>query len=94
MIATKDAVIGDWYANENRKVLKSSINTKPHSVRWYRRQNRQEDPYISLIDHDRAIIQGQMIYAEDGIVDTSNVLNAHNGANVYIRYLKKPLKID
>ena len=58
LIATKDAVLGGFYANEPRAILKSSISATPYTARWYRRSSSLEDPWISLTDHAQAIDAG------------------------------------
>jgi hypothetical protein len=50
LIATKDAVLGSFYENEPRAILKSSISATPYTARWYRRFSNPEDPCISLTD--------------------------------------------
>ena len=86
LIADRDSVIGEWYADSYRTVYRSSANRESHRVKWYRRKNNVEDPWISLTDHHKAIGTGDIVYGEAsyGGKHASAVLN-HNGANVYIR---------
>ena len=88
LVANRDAVIGGFYNNEPREIIMSSTNTSPYSARWYRRNGAREDPWVSLIDHDRAISQGLIIYGEAnfGSNHAANILPLHNGANVWLRY--------
>jgi len=32
------------------------------NIKWYRRKNNKEDPWISLHDHEEAIKKGTMVY--------------------------------
>ena len=91
LIAGRDAVLDNWYMNEERKVMQSSLNSKTHSVKWYRRQEFSEDPWISLVDYDRASYLDEMLYGENGNDSLTQTLNSNNGANVYIRYLGKTI---
>ena len=86
MIASKTAVIGDWYSNEEREVLQSSLINEIHTVRWYRRQNQPEDPWISLLDHHATGGFDSMVYGEASSSGHIKSVEDNNGANVYIRY--------
>ena len=53
--ATAAAVTGadgeSWYSNAPRPVLASSLCAGPHQVRWFRREDCPEDPWVSLRDN-------------------------------------------
>ena len=91
LITTKDAVggkfTGDYYANSQRPILKSSGNPKAHEAAWYNRHEAPEDPWISDVDHGAAVDNGQLLYGENRFNWDSHVkmLQNHNGANVFIR---------
>jgi len=87
LIATKQAVIGSYYSNAARTILKSSTSSDPYTAAWYRRESQLEDPWISLTDHAEAIGQGNILYGENnyGSTHAAAVLPDHNGANVYVR---------
>ena len=87
MIADKQSVIGEWYRNHDRTVYKSSLKSYPHSVKWYRRPNNKEDPWISLTDHHSAIEAGDIVYGENDFAGThaEAVLPACKGADVFVR---------
>jgi hypothetical protein len=87
LIATKEAVIGEHYANSLRRIESSSMSASPYSAKWYNRKAAVEDPWISLQDHADAIPAGDILYGENsfGGAHAANVLNTHNGANVWIR---------
>ena len=91
LIATVDAVIGDWYENEKRDVEKSSINSTRHKVKWNRRTAEVGDPRISLKDHRMINDKDEldMLYAENSSPTTKATLR--KGANVYIRLKNIPL---
>jgi len=85
LIAGKKAVIGGWYAREYRTVQKSSKLDEEHELRWYRRQQHPEDPWISLTAHTLADDTDDMIYGENSSSTHSSLVQKHNGARVYIR---------
>jgi len=84
LVAPKSSVLG-FYANSDRTITRSSINSKEHSAKWYRRQGSKEDPWISLTDHSSAIGEGNLLYGENSYGTRSEVLTKHGGADVYIR---------
>ena len=90
LIAAKDEVIGEYYANAARTITRSSLVNEPHQVRWYRPQSgtNPEDPWISLKDHASSV-QGDksefMLYGENNATLFVNALPARGGANVFIR---------
>ena len=51
LVATKWAVVGEYYQNALRDVVASSLNADAHQVRWYHRSGYLEDPWIGLSDH-------------------------------------------
>jgi hypothetical protein len=87
LIATRDAVTGAFYKNKKREVVKSSINSEPHTVAWYRRRVNLEDPWVSLTDHHPAINSGNILYGANsfGQNHATKVLPMHQGANVFVR---------
>ena len=91
MIATVDAVLGDWYKNQGRDVEKSSINNTRHKVKWNRSAAEVGDPWISLKDHRMTNDKDEldMLYAENSAPTTKATLR--KGANVYIRLKNIPL---
>lgn len=86
LVASKDAVIGRHYMDEQRDIVTSSDSPTPYQARWYNRNGvlDPEDPLVSIIDHHSAITADKIVYAEDSIDSHLSVLNNHNGANVYI----------
>jgi len=86
LYAKKEQVLGN-YSNKKREILESSTSSEPYQARWYNRKGNKEDPWISLIDHHPAIVQGMIVYGESnyGGVHATRVLPIHNGANVFIR---------
>ena len=84
LIAGKYAVTGSWYSNKLQRVDKSSINSKSHRVRWYRRQSPRSSgmTWLSLTDYHLAIATGNIVYGENSF---SGNLTKYNGANVYVR---------
>ncbi|MFN9897762.1 MAG: hypothetical protein ACK55Z_02980, partial [bacterium] len=91
LITTKEALGGSlngrFYANEQRDILRSSNNDNPYTAAWYNREGVPEDPWISIIDHAEAIDAGMILYGENSfnLASHAKVLQAHNGANVFIR---------
>ena len=90
LIASRVSVIGSWYENEERDILKSSISDTPYKAKWYRQKTDKNAPWVSLIDHDPALSTGNILYGENsyGSTHASTVLPKHHGANVYIRWKK------
>ena len=39
LVATKSAVVGEYYSNALRDVMASSLNADAHQVKWYRRSS-------------------------------------------------------
>lgn len=85
LIASRDAVTGAWYSNEPRAIERSSMSSSPSTAKWYRRKSNDEDPWISLTDHETGKHDGDMLYGGESGTLYQNVLRPHNGANVYIR---------
>lgn len=87
LIATKDAVIGEFYSNSNRPIISSSKSSTPYQALWYYRCDTCEDPWVSTIDHGPAIGAGEILYGENnfGSTHAAAILPQHNGANVFIR---------
>jgi hypothetical protein len=91
LITTKDAVggpfNGQYYDYEQRQILASSNSDSPYTAAWYNRQGTSEDPWISVIDHASAISAGMLVYGEGSFnwATHTQVLQDHNGANVFVR---------
>ena len=92
LVATKDAVIGrpEGYTYDDREVRMSSLNSNPHTVKWFNRDGHDFDPWISLKDHNlgEGMLYGGAAY--DGHYPT---IRDHGGANVYIRIYGEIIKI-
>ena len=86
LIATKEAVTEGFYENSPRKVVKSSINSDTHTLKWYLRNGKPEDPWISLVDYENVGQLSLMLYGGNSITVNTESLRENNGANVYIRY--------
>ena len=91
LITTKEQVTGSFYENEDRQILKSSKQNSPYTVKWYRRKDKLEDPWVSLSDHAGAIGSNELVYGENRFIGNRHVrvLEKHNGANVFIRFVQK-----
>ena len=99
LIASVDSVLGPRDGDtgnllgysEKRDIKLSSISSKPYQAKWYNRKTSEEDPWISLDDHDISVDDGNIIYGEANFSSASHtkILNSHNGANVYIRKKRK-----
>jgi hypothetical protein len=51
-----------------------------------KREGKQEDPWISLIDHKDAINQDMILYGGSSFGNKyASILMDHDGANVYIK---------
>ena len=87
LIASKNEVTGNFYADKPRLIYKSSSKSNNYKAKWYRREGNKEDPWISLTDHHLAIKEGNLLYGENhfGGVHANNILPTHKGANVFIR---------
>ena len=87
LIAAKNVVTGSFYENKPRLICKSSRKASNYKAKWYRRKENREDPWISLTDHDTAIGEGNIIYAENNLTreHMTTILQEHKGANVFIR---------
>mmetsp|Transcript_29544 Transcript_29544/g.43581 ORF Transcript_29544/g.43581 Transcript_29544/m.43581 type:complete len:288 (-) Transcript_29544:88-951(-) len=88
LVATKESVTGDNYADTSRCIERSSLSpNSKHEARWYRRVPNKEDPWISVIDHGPAIKSGDIVYGENrfGRNHWARGPAIHGGADVYIR---------
>jgi len=99
LVASKDSVVGAFYANQLRTITASSVSRHgQYSARWYRRQGWREDPWISLSDIDTAILVGDVIYGGNSNGHyAAAVLPHHKGANVFVRYkpgLRRNLSVE
>ena len=77
-----------WYANSDRKVLKSHLSDTPYKARMYRRHGVAEDPWITYGHHDHC----KGLYVENNLFPNcwggffSKAPGAkHQGLNVFIR---------
>ena len=86
LITTKDAVTEGEYVNSPRKVIKSSLNSNPHTLKWYLRRDQPQEPWISLVDYGQVGASGLMLYGQNSNNGFSESVRDNNGANVYIRY--------
>jgi len=88
MIMTKDAAIGDdgnaWYSGTQRAVVKSSSYSDPYTIQAFRRENKNEDPWLQP---GKSHSQAEALYVEGSA--SPNRGNGrgknHNGLNVYVR---------
>jgi hypothetical protein len=81
MVATKDSIIGGWYSNGYRSILKSSTNSLPYTARWYRRTpHNPEDPWLSLGNYASDVIYGANAYPGNYALPSTK-----GGAKVFIR---------
>eukprot|EP00984_Skeletonema_dohrnii_P037607 scaffold39855_cov161-Skeletonema_dohrnii-CCMP3373.AAC.1 len=88
LAATTDAVIGSNYdRSEERKILASSDNEFTYSAKWLNRPDKDEDPWVSIINHIDARDDGKILYGEAsyGGDHAANILPLNDGADVYIR---------
>jgi hypothetical protein len=86
LVATKEAVIEDFYTDALRTIEMSSTNTASYQAKWYNRVGALEDPWVSIVDHAAAIPACLILYGEnswDG--DQTCSLQQNGGADVYIR---------
>ena len=86
LIASKSSVSGT-YSNEPRSIVRSSTNINTYDAVWNSRSSYTDDPWISLNDYQSAKLSGNTLYGEAGytsvVPNGPNVLEAHNGANVF-----------
>ena len=89
LVTTKEAVLGSFYANEEREILKSSKSPTPYKARWYNRDGVDEDPWISLTDHHDAISSNDLIYGGNSFdwASHTNHIRLFGGMNVFVRAL-------
>ena len=88
LVATKDAVVGDFYSKKDRQVIKSSLNSNVHTAKWSNRDNIPQDPWVSLVD-SHAGSADESLYKEASATGHKDNVRDNNGANVYIRYKGK-----
>ena len=84
LIAPTISAIGEEYSNDPREVFASSLESDPHTAQWYNRKNYNEDPWISLLNHDGG--SDYMVYGEASDTDHIKSVRDNNGANVYVRF--------
>lgn len=70
-----------------RRISSSSENDGYElNVMWYNRASHDEDPWISLADHNAAAAVGKgMLYGANSKAVHNYILTDHGGADVYIR---------
>jgi len=85
LIASKEAVTGSFYTGKKRQITKSSSNNSPSMAVWYRREGCNEDPWISISDHNVADKENGILYGGDNSKQHNGALKKHGGARVYIR---------
>ena len=85
LVATKDAVVGDFYSEEDRQVIKSSLNSNIHTAKWNNRENIPQDPWVNLVESN-ADNSVSFLYKEASAIGHRENVRDNNGANVYIRY--------
>jgi len=92
LLASKDAVIGEYYANMPRQIMESSTSEHPYTATWYNREAQVEDPWISLGEHFASIQDGSILYGENhfGHAHAELVLPVHEGANVFVELWSSP----
>ena len=87
LMATKGAVIGSYYLNEQRSIIKSSVSSTTYLARWYRRASGNPvDPWISTKDHaasDTIFLYGES--SEGGVASRLVPFQTHGGVNVFVR---------
>lgn len=89
MVVSRSGATGGQKFNQPGPILLSSEHpSHPSNARWQMRQGVIGDPIISLTDHDRAMQDGKILYAEGNMNfkgGTAEVARKHGGFNVYIR---------
>ena len=85
LVATKDAVVGDFYSETDRQVIKSSLNSNVHTAKWNNRDNIPQDPWVNLVESN-ADNSESFLYKEASAIGHRENVRDNNGANVYIRY--------
>ena len=88
LVASRNAVLGEYYDNSDRDVEMSSLSTSRSSVKWIYKEDEAHGPWISLTDNADAISSGNMLYAENGASGASTTLVGHKGANVFVKSCK------
>lgn len=70
-------------------IVRSSLSPTNSTAKWWHRAaiTNPEDPWVSLVDHEEAVVSGDILYGENsyGGQQANATLPVHNGANVYIR---------
>ena len=79
LVATEFAVIGQHYIeSDKREILQSSSCPSIYKAVWYNREGHLEVLYVG----------NSYVFSNNAAAD---ILTNHNGANVWIRNLRKPL---
>merc|ERR1712154_566536 len=76
--------IGDWYGYSDRRICSSSLQSTPYDAKWYYRQGNQEDPWITISDHNSAKI-ADFVYGESNWATRASTIADKDGMFVYIR---------
>ena len=84
LVATRDSVIGGWYQDQLRPILKSSKNANPHAAKWYRRESGfLEDPWVGLGDYWS--FRHEILYGGASLGHNIEMPSTRGGARVFIR---------
>jgi hypothetical protein len=90
LMATKGAVIGSYYDNAKRSIIKSSVSSTTYEAIWYRRPGGMSvapiNPWIST--KDNAASDTIFLYGEGGMTGLASRLvpfQTHGGVNVFVR---------
>ena len=80
LVATKSAVVGEYYENALRDVMASSSNADAYQARWYRRSGINEDPWISVGNFATGVV-----YGGNAVGNFVATVQNNGGADVYVR---------
>jgi surface protein len=80
LVATKSAVVGEYYSNGLRDVMASSSNADAYQAKWYRRSGNNEDPWISVGNFATGVV-----YGGNAVGGNLAVVQNNGGADVYVR---------
>jgi len=82
LIATRSAVTGEFYTNQPREIVKSSIKPIAYTARWYNRDGRDTDPLVTLNDWPDLVVTDEVLYIEGSF---PHYATATTGYNVFLR---------
>jgi len=91
LIAEADVVLADDWDYAQRNIYKSSLHDYGYTAGWFKRTTNNEDPWISLYDHNAAKPNKDVLYGENSYVFKYGDTPYHNGASVYIRLVNSNL---